>query len=211
MYYKSLSLSSTPQQVQTSVMWVWWDTMSCLKVLMCWTTTATWWDPQKLLQDMWVPSYFVSCFFPSVFFLWISNVMVADDRGAFISYSAPAFLHLISWEKRWNPPYCSVWNEACAQCSHIYPPGNNGDRLHTCGPADANLRPAPDHHVLPWEVWTKTQVFIFAFMLIRHFLNVSQQQLKISTDISKNNKSTHLFICRINRESLDVFSLFWNQ
>lgn len=47
---------SSPQRVQTFVMWVWWGTMSCLKVWMCWMTKATWWDPRKSLRETWAAS-----------------------------------------------------------------------------------------------------------------------------------------------------------
>lgn len=56
--------------------------------------------------------------------------------------------HLISWKK--NKIKLSVWNGACAQCS--LSPGNHGNCLYTCGPPNANLRPAPHHYVLPREV-----------------------------------------------------------
>lgn len=150
--FKRPSFSPHPQPVQTSAMWAWWGTTSCLKVSMCLITTGMLWDPPKLLQDMWVGVKM----FAYTWLSWqhVAYVMVADkekwDRR--ISSSAPV-THLPIWcLGKLNPSHCHIWNDACAHCSHLFSPGNHGDRLHTCDPPDADLCPAPHHHVLPREV-----------------------------------------------------------
>lgn len=50
-------LSVSPQLLRTSVTWAWWDTLSSLKVSMCWTATEMWWDRPKSLHDMWVADH----------------------------------------------------------------------------------------------------------------------------------------------------------
>lgn len=155
-----------PQPVQTSVMWAWWDTTSYLKALMCWTTMAKWWDPQRLLQDMWgfffLHTTLLHWICSAGLFPWIANVLVADNgkthnfmHGS--CHSAPILYSLSSAHIWFHEIKSNSFAEFEMKRVHnvlIFTPGDHGDRLHTRGPPDANLHPAPHHHVLPREVCT---------------------------------------------------------
>lgn len=96
-----------PQPVQTSVTWVSWGTTSCLRGSMCSTTTGMWWDPPKLLQDMWVPPFFLHtlhrCYLAAVFIhlpvlsvnspIWWRLKMLKVIISCFLRHSAPIWFH----------------------------------------------------------------------------------------------------------------------
>lgn len=95
------------------------------------------------------------------FTLWISNVMLADN-GENASFPAPVPVaqhpsDLMKGKIKSNSLRYLKWS-VCTMFPS-FSPGDHRDSLHTCGPPDANLCPAPHHHVLPREVCTEIYWF----------------------------------------------------
>lgn len=79
-------------------------------------------------------------------------------------------------------------------------PGDNGDSLHTCGAADADLCPASHHHVLPGEVPLHSCallvliLFFFFLCLVGHFEQYKSKSLlnsEAKSDMVALHKKSH--------------------
>lgn len=97
-------------------------------------------------------------------FLYTLLVICKCDGGwkCIISCSAPVNQHPSDLMKE-KIKLQYLKRSVCTMFSH-FPPGNHGDRLHTCGSPDANLCAAPHHYVLPREVCTEIYCWLFFFL-----------------------------------------------